>query len=111
MNRIVRADHEISADRGELLRRRLHQTTYRFPVAAINWRHVLRKREGVHRHFGMPMPADQLRAFDANREVTERGALGGARDDSDVLRHRLLWETPGEYIPRACSTRNSGRLT
>src|SRR5215510_1582264 len=110
MNRVVRADQEIGADRGELLGRRQHQAAYCCPVVAINWRHILSKRERVHRHFRMPMPADQLRAFDANREVTERGALSGARDDSDVLRHRLLWETPGEYIPRACSTRNSGRL-
>src|SRR5262245_759614 len=85
MNRVVRADHEIGADRSELFCRRQHQATYCRPVAAIDWRHILSEREGVHGHFGMSMPADELRALDANRQVTECRALGGTSDDSDML--------------------------
>src|SRR4029453_11637883 len=57
----------------------------------------------------MPMSADQLRAFDANREVTERGALAGARDDSDVLRHEASVRLQEITSHGPYRSRNSGR--
>ena len=87
MNGVVRADDEVCADGSQLLGRREHQLPHLRPVAAVDRRHVLGKRVRVHGHFGMPVPADQLRAFHANGAVAERGALRRARDDADVLRH------------------------
>ena len=41
----------------------------------------------------MPVTAGQGSAFDTDRAVAERGALGGAGDDSDVLHELVRWLT------------------
>ena len=41
----------------------------------------------MHRHLGMGMAAEELRAFHANGPVAKRGAFGGAGGDSNVSRH------------------------
>ena len=55
---------------------------------------VLGERVRVHRDLGMRVRAEKLRAFHADGPIAERRALGGAGDDTDVLRHELLDDHP-----------------
>ena len=57
------------------------------PIAAVDALHVLAKGMRVHRYFRMSVRTQQLRTLDANRLVTECGALGGAGDNPDVQAH------------------------
>ena len=64
-----------------------HQLAHAVPVVAIEARQVVGERGRVHRDFGMRMRPEQPRALHADGPVAQRGALGGTRDDPDVLRH------------------------
>ena len=89
MNRVVRANQKLGADLGQFVSGREHQVAYPIPVRAVNAFHVRRERMGVHRNFGMIVRTHELRAFGAYGAVAKRGPLGGASNDSNVLRHNF----------------------
>jgi hypothetical protein len=49
--------------------------------------HVLGERVRMHRDLGMAIGAESLRAFDADRAITESRAFRRTPDDSDVSGH------------------------
>src|SRR2546430_8517873 len=90
VDRIVRADEEISARFGELVDGGPHQFPdpgARVPFEALR---VPGERVGVQRDFGMIERSQQLRAFQTHSQVAKPRALGGAGDDSDVPRHAAI---------------------
>jgi hypothetical protein len=54
----------------------------------------------VHGDIGMIMRTQQLRAFDADRAVAKRRALGRTGDDADVLSHLPIIRRPGSATAR-----------
>ena len=54
------------------------------PVVGIDASLVLNEGMAVHRHFGMIVGAKQIRAFDADSAITQRGAFRAGCDDADV---------------------------
>ena len=66
----------IGEELGELLSKRA--------VAALDVRHVLGQRMGMHGDLRMIVGAEQVSSFEADGAVAERGALRAGCDDADV---------------------------
>ena len=65
----------------------LDTLTVSVSVAAIEAYDIVGQRVRVQGDFGMGMRPEQGGALDADGLVAERGTLGGAGDDSDMLNH------------------------
>ena len=87
MNGIVRADQKLRTDTGQFVRRSQHQLAHALPIVAAQAFDILAERVRMHRHLGMGVRAEELRAFSTDRAIAKRGAFGGAGDDTDMLRH------------------------
>ena len=90
VNGIVRADEEIRTRAGQLLCGRHHQLRDAGPVVLVNELHVLGQGVSVQRDLGMVVAPEQLRAFQADGAITQRGAFRAACDDADVLGHECV---------------------
>ena len=90
VNRVVWTDQKVGADGREPICRRKHELANAGPIISIETTHVVRKRRRVHRHLGMAVRPEQLRAFSANRPIAESRAFRGTRHDADVFGHQLF---------------------
>src|SRR5450631_3876186 len=84
---VVGADQKIGADCRKLIGGREHEFTHTLPVAAVDALHVLGERVRMHRHLGMSVRAQKLRAFHADRAIAQRRTFSGASYDANVLGH------------------------
>jgi hypothetical protein len=114
MDRVVGADQEVGADLRELVRGREHQLADALQVAPLEARDVVRERWCVHRDFGMPVRAEQLRTLRTDRAVTERRTFGRTGNDTDVLGHcgpaPLLDERDSIALPARINVAASGYI-
>src|SRR5439155_7495896 len=71
---------------------------YRVPIAGFDVMHIVGKRIGMHGDFGMRMPAENLRTFDADGSVAEGGTFSADSDDPYVLWHTPERSLIGKYV-------------
>src|SRR5258707_8938433 len=89
MNRVVGTDQPLPTRPDEVSRRLEHQTTDRIPAILVNQTLIPAKRETVQGDLRMVMEPENRRAFQTDRAVTKRGALGANCNNTDVL-HRSV---------------------
>ena len=90
MSRVVRADGELGACGGHGLRGIEDDAGHAFVVLGVKGGHPLGERDRIQGDPWVVVLAHQAERFAAHELVAERGALGAAGDDSDVLRARML---------------------
>jgi hypothetical protein len=100
MDRIVGADEEICPSGSKFRCGGQHQVGNAGKVVIVEADHIIGKRMSMHRHFGMPMRAQQSRALKADRSITKRGTLSRTGNDADMQTHvRLMLKAARAYIP------------
>jgi len=75
------------AGAGEFVRGREHEFGNACPVSRIDVLHIFCERVRVQGDFRMIVLTEELRAFERDAAVAERGSFGAASDDADVERH------------------------
>ena len=77
VDHVVRANEEIGTASRELVRGRQHHFTRALPIGAVHTLHLIRERVRVHRHLGMTVRAEQLRALHADGPIAESRVFVG----------------------------------
>src|SRR5262249_30144765 len=102
---VVGADEEVGADLRQLVGRGKHQRSHTPPVAVVDALDVLGERARVHRDLRVAVGPEELRPLDATDPIRQRGALGRAGHDTDVLGHGAYHGTgAGAYALREIVT-------
>jgi len=90
VNGVVRADSKPGAYGREFFRGGKHEFGHGGPVARVDVNHVLGQRVRMQGDFRMHALAHESGRFLAQGAIAQRGALGAAGHDSDVLAHVSL---------------------
>src|SRR5262249_26973593 len=100
VDRVVRADRESRAGRGDLAGGGEHDLADGLPVARVEGGHVVRHREALEHDLRVVVLAHHGQSLEADRAVTEGRALGAAGHDADRARHAARIAPSGQAPPR-----------
>ena len=84
VNGVDGSNEKVGASFGQFLRGGEHEFRDSGPIVGVDAVFVLNKGMAVHRHFGVVVGAEQVRALNADGAIAERGAFRAGCDDADV---------------------------